>query len=171
MRIALSENSRMALETLRQHKTRSALTVLGVVIGITALIAVSSILVGLDRDIRVFLEDFGSDTLFVFKFNPGFRAGRLTAEERTRKSLTREDALAIQESCPAVKNVALQVLARVGGQGPGRQIARYQGREVYDVLHRGTLVSYEQVFNAHLEKGRFFTASEDLHKADVVVIG
>jgi putative ABC transport system permease protein len=171
VRIALGENSRMALETLRQHKTRSALTVLGVVIGITALIAVSSILVGLDRDIRVFLEDFGSDTLFVFKFNPGFRAGRLSAEERTRKSLTLEDALAIQESCPAVKDVAVQVLSRVGGQGPGRQIARYGGHEVYDVIHRGTLVSYEQVFNAHLEKGRFFTASEDLHKADVVVIG
>jgi ABC-type antimicrobial peptide transport system permease subunit len=161
----------MALHTLREHKLRSALTVLGIVIGITALIAVASILVGLDRDIRVFLDDFGSDTLFVFKFQPGFRAGRLTSEERMRKPLTLEDTIAIEESCPAVKDVAVQVLARIGAQGPGRQIARYRGKEVYDVIHRGTTASYEQVFNAHVEKGRFFTPAEDLHRADIVVLG
>jgi len=161
----------MALNTLREHKVRSGLTVLGIVVGITAIIFVASFLVGMDRDIRVFLDDFGAETLFVFKFQPGFRAGRLTSEERMRKSLTLEDAMAIKESCPAVKNVAVQVLPRVGGQGPGRQIARYRGKEVYDVINRGTLASYEQVFNATVEKGRFFTDSEDMHRADVVVIG
>ncbi len=161
----------MALNTVREHKLRSALTVLGIVIGITALITVASILVGLDRDIRVFLDDFGSDTLFVFKFAPGFRAGRLSSEERMRKPLTLEDALAIEETCSAVKDVAVQILPRIGAQGPGRQIARYRGQEVYDVIQRGTLASYEQVFNATVEKGRFFTDSEDVHRADVVVIG
>lgn len=169
--MALGENSRMALNTVREHKLRSALTVVGIVIGITALITVASILVGLDRDIRVFLDDFGSDTLFVFKFSPGFRAGRLSSEERMRKSLTLEDALAIRESCPAVKEVAVQVLGRIGRQGPGRQIARYRGQEVYDVIHRGTMATYEQVFNAHVEKGRFFTPAEDLHRAEIIVLG
>ncbi len=171
MRIALGENSRMALNTLREHKVRSGLTVLGIVVGITAIIFVASFLVGMDRDIRVFLDDFGAETLFVFKFQPGFRAGRLSSEERMRKSLTLEDALAIKETCPAVKDVAVQILPRIGRQGPGRQIARYRGKEVYDVINRGTLASYEQVFNATVEKGRFFTDSEDIHRADVVVIG
>ena len=65
-RFEMGENARMAFQTLREHKMRSLLTVLGVVIGVTALIAVGSIVVGLDKDVRSFLEDYGTETLFVF---------------------------------------------------------------------------------------------------------
>src|SRR5438309_8909446 len=114
MRTHLGENARMALTTLRENKLRSFLTVLAVVIGITAVIAVISILVGLDRDIRATLNDYGTDTLFVFKFSPGIHTGRLTQEERTRKPLTFEDAMAIQEQCPSIKAVAVHIFPRVG---------------------------------------------------------
>ena len=67
LRLEMGENARMAFSTLRQHKARSFLTVLGVVIGVTALIAVGSILVGLDKDLRTSLDQYGTDTLFVFK--------------------------------------------------------------------------------------------------------
>ena len=77
-RFELGENARMALENLRDHKMRSLLTVLGVVIGVTALIAVASILVGLDQDVRSYLNDFGVDTVFIFKLQMGFRIGRLS---------------------------------------------------------------------------------------------
>ena len=80
----MGENARMALTTLRDHKLRSALTIIGVVIGITSIIAVASILVGLDADMRGFLNDFGADTLFIFKFEPGIHIGRLSTEERMR---------------------------------------------------------------------------------------
>ncbi|HEV2021272.1 MAG TPA: ABC transporter permease [Terriglobales bacterium] len=170
IRLHLGENSLMALDTLRNHKVRSFLTVLGVVIGVTAVIAVGSILVGLDRDIQESLEQFGSNTLFIFKFQPGIHFGRLSAEERSRKPLTLEDGLAIKELCPSVKNVSVIVFPRVG-QGP-RPIpeARYQGRES-DVNYNGTLPSYQQVEEARIAKGRFFSDAEDLHRAEVVVIG
>jgi putative ABC transport system permease protein len=170
IRLHLGENSLMALDTLRNHKVRSFLTVLGVVIGVTAVIAVGSILVGLDRDIQESLEQFGSNTLFIFKFQPGIHFGRLSTEERSRKPLTLEDGLAIKELCPSVKNVSVIVFPRVG-QGP-RPIpeARYQGRES-DVNYNGTLPSYEQVEEARIAKGRFFSDAEDLHRAEVVVIG
>ena len=71
MALQLGENSLMALETLRTNKVRSLLTVLGVVIGITTVIAVASILVGLDRDVQSSLDNFGANTLFIFKFQPG----------------------------------------------------------------------------------------------------
>ncbi len=166
----VGENTRMALATVREHKLRSFLTVLGVVIGITALISVASILVGLDTDIRAFLNDYGTDTLFVFKWTPGFH-GRLTSEERTRRPLTLEDTLAIQEACPSVKSVTVEVFPRIGvGPRPLRN-ARYQNHEVFAVEYSGTLPSYEQVYNARLTHGRFFTEIEDLHRLDVAVLG
>ena len=172
MRIHFGENARMALATLREHKLRSLLTVLGVVIGITAEIAVASVLVGLDRDVRAYLNDYGTNTLFVFKFNPGIHVGRLSAEERARKPLTLEDALAIREACPSVRSVVVEVFPRFTGMGPRNlPTARYRGHEVYGIEYTGALPSYEQVYNAQVLRGRFFSEGEDLHRADVAVIG
>jgi ABC-type antimicrobial peptide transport system permease subunit len=170
IRLHLGENSRMAFDTLRTHKVRSFLTVLGVVIGVTAVIAVGSILVGLDRNLREALEQFGSNTLFVFRFQPGIHFGRRSAEERRRKPLTLEDGLAIQELCPSVKSVAVEVFPRIGGGLRRIPEARYQGRES-DVNYTGATPSYEQVDEAPIAKGRFYSEAEDLHRADVVVIG
>ena len=104
-RMQLGENTQMALTTLRENKMRSFLTVLGVVIGITALLSVVSILMGVYADVNAYLSDYGPDTLFVFRFDPGIHTGRLTPEERARKPLTLEDAEAIRELCPAVRAV------------------------------------------------------------------
>jgi len=171
MRIPVGENARMAITTLGEHKMRSFLTVLGVVIGITALISVASILVGLDRDVRAFLNDYGPDTLFVFKFTPGIHIGRLSAEERARKPLTLEDALAIQESCPSVKAVTADVFPRVGTGERRLPSARYRNKEVFGIDHSGTLAAAEQVYTQRMYRGRFFTEAEDVHRADVAVIG
>jgi len=169
-RLELGENARMAFSTLRMHKTRSFLTVLGVVIGVTALIAVGSIVVGLDKDVRAFLDDYGTNTLFVFRWDIGFHVGRRTAEERMRKPLTLEDTLAIKDECPAVKNTTVEVFQRFDRR-TGPISARYKGNEVFNVDHNGTLPSWAEVYNGHLIKGRFFNDGEDLHRMDVAVIG
>lgn len=171
-KMELGENSRMALANLREHKTRSILTVLGVVIGVTALISVASILVGLDADVRGYLNDYGPDSLFIFRFTPGIRFGRLSAEERARKPLTLENAKAIQQLCPAVKNVVVEVFPRINFGRPAEPpTARYKNNEVFNVQHSGTVPSYEEVYNAKLIKGRFFDEAENLHRIDVAVIG
>ena len=168
--LSMGENSRMAFQTLRQHKARSFLTVLGVVIGVTALIAVGSIVVGLDKDVRSFLEDFGTDTLFAFRWNMGFSSGRRPPEERARKPLTYEDAMAIKDECPSVKDVAVEGMQRWDQQRMP-VTARYKTNEVFQLEYEGTTPSYETVYNAKVTKGRFFTETEDLHRADVAVIG
>ena len=171
MHLEIGESTRLAFDSLRQHKMRSLLTVLGVVIGIMAIVAVASIMVGLDQDIRGFLDQYGTDTLFVFRFDFGFR-GTLTAEERNRKPLTYEDAMAILEECPDVKSVTVEVSPRIE---PGKPItavpARYKKNEVYGLQFTGTTPSYEWVYNANPEKGRFFSEAENLHHMDVAVIG
>src|SRR5260370_40240322 len=99
----LTEDMKMALETIRAHKVRSLLTVLGVVIGVMVAILVSSVLLGVQKGIQDSLNEFGIDNLFIFKFEPGPHFGRLSPEERARKSLTYDDGMAIKEELPAVK--------------------------------------------------------------------
>ena len=131
MRMPLAENAKMALNTLRENKVRSFLTVLGVVIGITALITVASILVGFYGDVTAYLNDYGPNTIWIFKFSPGIRTSRLTSEERNRKPLMLEDALAIREQCPAVAEVSANILRRITELGrPAPVTARYQEKEV-----------------------------------------
>jgi len=173
MRLYFGENSRMALETVRNNKLRSFLTVLGVVIGVGAMIFVASILVGISRDVSAFLDDYGAETFFIYRFDVGFRIGRLTAEERARKSLNLEDALAILEECPHVKAVTAEVFPRFDGTVARRPppTVRFGPHEVSNIDFAGATSALQDVQNAHLAQGRFFTDFEDLHRSDVAVIG
>ncbi|HXI43190.1 MAG TPA: ABC transporter permease, partial [Bryobacteraceae bacterium] len=96
----------MALDTIRGHKMRAVLTVLGVIIGTGAVIGVGSILAGLDGAITNILKSFGPNTLVVFKFKIGVHTGDLTPEEMRRKPLSYENARAIIERCPSVQHVS-----------------------------------------------------------------
>jgi putative ABC transport system permease protein len=174
MRINIGENAQMALTTLRENKMRSFLTVLGVVIGITALLSVVSILVGVYASVNAYLDDYGPETLFIFRFDPGIHTGRLTPEERARKPLTLEDAEAIEQFCPAVKAVTATVYPRfveVDGPARGPVTARYLSREVAGVDYYGALTATEEVFNSRPQSGRFFSDAENMHRSDVAVIG
>ena len=171
--IHLGENAQMALTTLRENKMRSFLTVLGVVIGITALLSVVSILMGVYADVNSYLSDYGAETFFIFRFDPGIHAGRLSPEERARKPLALEDAEAIQEFCPAVQAVTASVYPRWEDEGPqrGPVTARYLSKEVSGIDYNGTLPATEEVFNSHPARGRFFSEAENQHRAEVAVIG
>jgi putative ABC transport system permease protein len=173
MRINIRENAQMAITTLRENKMRSFLTVLGVVIGITALLSVVSILVGVYSNVNDYLSDYGPETLFIFRFDPGIHTGRLSPEERARKPLTLEDAEAIEQFCPAVRAVTVSLYPRIaeGGGSRGLVTARYLSKEVSGIDYYGTLPSNEEVFNARPHIGRFFSAAENTHRADVAVIG
>lgn len=164
---SLGSSVRLALQTLRSHKLRAALTVLGVVIGTGTIIGVGSILAGLDGAITNILRSFGTDTIVVFKFRIGFRAGNLSAEERLRKPLTYEDAQAIAERCPSVRHVSPYLF-------PSWNMihrARYKGNDVFQIEIGGTEEGYATSGQAEMKYGRFFTDAESRHRRPVVVIG
>ncbi|MGB9363520.1 MAG: ABC transporter permease, partial [Candidatus Sulfotelmatobacter sp.] len=94
----------MATDTIRSNKMRSALTVLGIVIGVAMVIGVSSIGRGLDDNVRNVVASIGSNIIFAYHLEP-FTFGRPTEEMRTRKKLTFEDAEAIKQ-LPHVKYVS-----------------------------------------------------------------
>ncbi|MCC6294455.1 MAG: ABC transporter permease [Bryobacterales bacterium] len=157
----------LALQALREHKLRAALTVLGVVIGTGAIIGVGSILAGFDGAVANVMNSFGADKLVVFKFKIGFRMGRLSPEERNRKPLSLENVRAIRERCPSVRAVAPQLFA------PWERIhrVRYRSNDIADVNLNGVEESFIDVDSIEMEQGRFFTAAEDSHRLPVVVLG
>ncbi len=158
-----SSAARMALATIWEHKMRSLLTVLGVIIGTSTIIGVGSIITGMDSAITNILRSFGSNTLIVYKFKIGLRF-RLTAEERQRKPLTLENARAIAERCPSVAYVSPYLFP-----WGGIHRAKYKGNDVYNLDIGGTEEAYAE--DEKLLYGRFFTSAESRHRRRVVVIG
>jgi putative ABC transport system permease protein len=159
----------LALNTVREHKMRSFLTVLGVIIGTGTIIGVGSIIAGLDGAITNVLRSFGPNTAIVFKFPIGFT--NVTAEEVKRKPLRWEDGVAIAERCPSVDAVSPYLFPNTFGTGPQINMARYKGNELYQPQIGGTESSYTGGGSAEMKEGRFFTDVENEHHMPVVVIG
>jgi ABC-type antimicrobial peptide transport system permease subunit len=135
-------------------------------------IAIASIIVGLNRNITQEIESFGTNTIFFSRIGSGIRFSGLTKEERLRKYLTYEDAMAIKESCPSVKDVAPSLFPFVFDRDDQISFARYKSAEVTGIDFRGTVSQFISVYsNAVLKEGRFFTEAEDQHRAAVAVIG
>ncbi len=162
---------RMALATIREHKMRSLLTVLGVIIGTGTVIAVGSIITGVDAAVANAVRAFGPNTVFVYKFNIGFQ-GRRTRDEILRKPLTWEDAQAIRERCPSVEYVSPYLFppSALGGGG-GFDRVRYKGNDVYQIELFGTEEGYAAGGTEKMKYGRFFTDMESQRRRPVVVLG
>jgi len=161
----IRENLLLALDTLRSHKFRAFLTILGVLIGTTTVIGVASIFKGLDQQLVDMAEGFGTRTLFIYKFDPG-KVGPLTREERLRKPLTYEQAMGLKELCPSVQTVGVEIFNR----GPA-VTAKYKGVEMVDTNFSGATADDFQTINADLQDGRLYTNMDDLHRMNVAVIG
>ncbi len=98
-KLAFANGLVLAVQTIRSHKMRAFLTVLGVIIGTGTIIGVAAILTGFDANMTAVLRSFGPNSIIVFKFPVGFRVNNLSPEERTRKNLTYENAVHLRERC------------------------------------------------------------------------
>jgi putative ABC transport system permease protein len=164
------ENLLLAFDTLRTHKFRSFLTVLGVLIGTTTVIAVTSIIAGLDKQLVDVAQQFGTRTLWVYKMQLG-APHQLTRDERIRKPLSYEDAMAIKEQVPSAETVSVELFRDMGDFGLPPVTARYKGQDMNDALFVGVTSEHLRLINATLHEGRFFNDIDDLHHRDVAVIG
>jgi putative ABC transport system permease protein len=162
------ENLALAFDTLRTHKLRSFLAVLGVMIGVGLIILVVGLVDGFRTTVQDEITQEGIDTAWVQRFDENFNNNnRRPKEERERKPLTLEDGEAILPACPAVKQVAISIF-----QWEVAHNVRYQNNEVEGIEFRGTFPAFLEVYsNATMAAGRFFTETENDHRDNVAVIG
>ena len=97
LRSDILENLWLALATLRANKLRSFLTIIGVIIGVVTVMLIASIISGIDTAFTKEVEAFGTRSMYISKYNPGIHVGRLSREERMRKNLTYDDAIALSK--------------------------------------------------------------------------
>ena len=158
----------LALDTLRTNKLRSGLTVLGVVIGITAIVGMTSLVRGFDQSLRDSIRELGPNTIFVAKFSGiSLAAGRDFAELMRRPNITIEDAKAIEKLAPSVASVDTWL----GGMGEVQERVAYGGRRSKPLTVLGATEAFADVNFIKLELGRVFTQAEVSRRRRVVILG
>ncbi len=164
------ENFRMALDTLRSNKLRSALTIIGVIIGVVTVMLISSIISGIQVGFEKEIESFGTRSIFLYKFDIGVRTSAPTREERMRKPLTMDDADAIS-GLPSVEVAVPYLDISNNFFGAKLLVTGKNGKTSTAVQLNGTFPDVEKTDTEILVDGRWFSPSENEEKAMVCVIG
>jgi putative ABC transport system permease protein len=160
------ESVKMAMDTLRTNKLRSGLTILGIVIGVSTVITISSLVNGINNRVTGFIDSLGSNVYWVGRLP--FIGVRPTAEMLARRYLTTDDSIALR---------ALPHVITTDAEGDytksfqvGQVSARYNGRKVAGTILAGDFPEVMDVTDLTLIQGRMFTDAEDARAAHVVVI-
>jgi putative ABC transport system permease protein len=159
----VKESALMAFDTLRANKLRSALTILGVSVGVITVVFMVSIIQGLNRAFADQIESLGSNTIFVSKFEPSF--GRPpNPEEIHRKDLTIEDAAALEREAPSIAGVS-----------PIRRMiattVRHQDKQTDTPILFGVTPAYEFVQTQYVANGRFVNDIDMQGRSNVCILG
>lgn len=160
----------MALGTIRANKLRSALTVLGIVIGIMSIVGMTAILNGFSDSFEAMINTIGPNTVFVQRFGMGsFGSGKDFKELIKRPAITALDAEALKREASTLQLVDVWL-----GAGPGRNerervFYRNQRSKQLNVL--GTTEQFARISFLELAQGRFYNENEVQHRRNVVVLG
>ncbi|MGZ7080797.1 MAG: ABC transporter permease [Thermoanaerobaculia bacterium] len=167
---AARESVRFAGGALLAHKLRSALTIIGIVIGVTTVIAMVSIIEGFNNNVIENFKSFGATLVQFQKYDPQIGPGDRDPSERARKNLTYEDAIALKAQCPSMAAVS-----------PERYWFNVNGVQAPDVIYKGETATpdtlagvtddYSPANNHYVSEGRFINAGDLSHAATVTVLG
>jgi putative ABC transport system permease protein len=169
MRLSDSKESvHMALDTLSKNKLRSGLTVLGISIGISTVILISSAINGLNTNIDTFVKSLGTNDLWAYRFEPFGQ--RPTTEELNRKQLTYEDGIAMR-SLPYVVAVDPGITYQNFQTGLGSVSLKAGTHKIQNTILNGDTSQLKETQDIELTQGRMWTDSEEARSAKVVLLG
>jgi putative ABC transport system permease protein len=156
------ESILMALSSLKSNKLRSILTLIGVIIGVMTVIAVASIIAGMNRYVSDKISTMGSTTFIID------RMGIIMSDEEwweamKRKMLTLEDMEALRENCQACEEVGARMYTL-------RKV-KYKNQYLSDVGIAGATANLPQISSIDVEYGRHITELEEIHRRQVVFVG
>jgi putative ABC transport system permease protein len=161
------EGVAQAFYSLFANKFRSGLTILGVLIGVWSVIAMSSLIKGLDNAVQGSIDEMGSNILFVDRFPPDTDYDDLTEEQRNYRYMTVMEADAIRDNCPAVAAVSPENHY----YAPGGNVVKYKSNKANNPVIVGVLPEYQKVRNVSVTSGRFITEVDNEMRSQVCVIG
>ncbi len=161
---AIWEAFRVATSSLRSNKLRTALTLMGIVVGVTAVIAVVTIIKGLDKTVAQTFSSQGS-TVFTISKNPQIiRSREEFVKFNKRKDVTHEDAEAIERLCTSCW--------RVGVAGNAIETVKYADQKAENVRIRGVDPSTMfDIDGVTIDSGRIWTESEGSSGHEICVVG
>jgi putative ABC transport system permease protein len=169
--LAIRENVRFAATALFAHKLRSVLTVLGIVIGVTTVIAMVSIIEGFNRNVIKNFQAFGATLVQFQKFDAQFGPGNRDESERQRKNLTYEDAIALKKLCPSMLAVSPERYWFNGPDSSGPPDVIHEGHEGTPDTLIGVTGDYTAANNHFIGEGRFISDGDVTRSALVTVLG
>ena len=172
LRRGFFENVRFAKTAIFAHKLRAALTVLGIVIGVSTVIAMVSLIAGFNNSVTASFESFGATLVQFQKFDPQFGPGDgRDPEMRMRKPLTYEDAIALKELCPSMRSVSPERYWFPGNNGASVPTVNYDGNEANPDTIVGVIADYLDANSKQTGEGRFINDTDVRRSASVIVIG
>src|SRR4051794_28075523 len=169
MQISGRETLTMALTAVWVHKFRSGLTILGIVIGITTVVTVSSLLTGLRKGIVDFFQEFGPDNIFIAKASGDPSGNGARPKEIKRKPIRREYAEYLKRTVRSIDDVSVALFPR---QPPGTVLtAKVPGFESDNFDIAGSTPNAYRIAPRELRAGRIFTDQENERAQRVALLG
>ena len=167
MTLSPVENMRMAMDAVWTNRFRSGLTILGIVIGITTVVTVSSLLTGLRKGIVDFFQEFGPDNIFVARFSGDPSGGMARPKELKRRYIDPAYAEQIKRLSSAVVDVSIALFP----SGLANATVKVPGFETENFQFSGTSANAQTIAPRELKYGRTFTQDEESRAAQVAEIG
>jgi putative ABC transport system permease protein len=165
----LREAVELAFDSLRRNPMRSFLTVLGIVIGVSTVIAIGAVVNGLNTNVVGQIESLGSNVIICYRFS-FVTLGRRPAEELQRKELNAEWAEGLSR-LPHVAAAAPSARVQNNEFGTGTSFVRRGDLRVKNVILQGSTPAIAEINNLNIESGRFFNDTDQQHRSPVVVLG
>ncbi len=162
--LALFEGVGIALDSLRSNKTRAALTILGIAIGVMVVVAIASMVTGINRGVSAIFEQAGPRTFYVFRF---FQGGVVVSDGSDEMSPWRRNPPLIVEEAErieALESIAFLVLDEDAGVP-----IDFGSRKLTSVRVRGLGVNWLRVSGGDVYPGRSFTVLEEQARSRVII--